>query len=152
MLTNGAAALVDGLACVEAGIAAYGEGSQGMVHMTAQALTHYVTNGTVVKDGTTYVTPNGNLVVPDAGYDGSGPDVNGAPNPASTSQWIYGTSMVSLRMGVVEILPGEFAEAVDRSDNTVTFWAQQIVAAEWDHCVHVAAEINLPPCLTGGWS
>lgn len=152
VLTNGAVSPLDALACVEAGLASYGQGRQGMVHVTAQMLPYLVNNYVVRLDGTTYVTPNGHLLVPDAGYDGSGPLLNGAPQPALTSQWMFGTSMLYLRMSDIEV-PGDYTTNLDRSTNTVTFYAQRMVGVEWgDECAHVAAEINIAPCLTGGAS
>lgn len=152
VLTSAPATPQLALACVDAGVSQGGKGRQGMVHMTPQMLTVLVTAYALHLEGTTWVTPNGHIVVPDAGYTGSGPTNGGVPNPATVSQWIYGTSMIFLRLGAIEILPNNFDQAVDRDTNLVTMYSQELVAYEWDECVHVAAETNLVPCLTGGIS
>lgn len=152
VLTNGAASEVSALACVDSAVLTASQGRQGMVHMTPQLLVHLKNMNVVQLEGTTWTTPNGNIIVPDAGYDGSGPVTGGVPTPAGDSQWIYGTGLIYLRMADIEILPGDFAQAVDRSTNLVTFYAQQLVAYEWDECVHFAAEVDVPLCLVGGVS
>ncbi len=146
---------VDALACVEQGIGTAGRGRQGMVHVTQQVLTHLASAQAVVLSGSTWVTPNGNLVVADAGYDGSGP--NGEAATADT-QWMYGTGIVGVRLGAVDVTPTSIDEAralagsVDRSLNDLIVYAQRPATFQWDECVHVAAEVNIGTCLTGGAS
>lgn len=145
---------VDALALIEQGLATCNRGRQGMVHMTPTMLTNLVSTSVVRIDGTTYVTPNGHIVVPDAGYDGSGP--NG--EPAGASQWAYGTSMIGVLLGPVELLPSTLDEArslsaaLDRGVNTLTVFAERLAAWQWDHCCHVAAQVDLPIPLIGGAS
>jgi len=155
VLTNGAIDVLDALACVEQGIATYGRGARGMVHMTPQVLVHLRGAQAIDLSGTTWVTPNGNIVVADAGYSGAGPLSGGSPVPAGATQWIYGTSMIALRMSAVETLPAsedDPVSGVTRATNDLTVYAQQLVAYEWDECVHVAAEVDVPTCLIGGAS
>lgn len=137
---------VSALGMVEYGLGRHGKGRRGMVHVTTQMLTHMVTNGSVYRDGSVWLTAMGNIVVADAGYDGSGP----GGVPAGASQWIYGTSMITVRLSPVEVLPGEFAQAMNHSLNDVTYVAQRLAAYVWDDCVHVAAEVSIPaPKLDG---
>lgn len=145
---------IDALALIEQGLAQCNRGRQGMVHITPQMLTYLVTNDSVRLDGTTYITPNGHIVVPDAGYPGTGP--NG--EPASSTQWAYGTSMIAVLVGPVELIPGtledarSMAQALDRSVNTAVVYAQRLAAWLWDECCHVAAQVDLPMPLVGGAS
>lgn len=155
-LTNGGVDPIEGLALLEAGLAACNKGRQGMVHVTPQLLTHLVAAYAVRLDGTTYVTPNGHLVAPDAGYDGSGPGVS--PTPAGATQWAYGTSMISVRLSPVATTPDNLSDArqqavaLDRAVNTIVVWAYRAAAWVWDECCHVAAEFDLPAALVGGAS
>lgn len=153
-VTSGAADPVDALACLEAGMAEQGFGRQGMIHMPPQLMAHYVSASAVVRDGATLVSPMGHVVVPDAGYTGSGP----GGSAAGASQWMYGTDVVALRLAEVTTIPTslsdarDLAAAMNRSVNDIVVWAVQLVAYQWDRCVHVAAEVNLGICSLGGGS
>lgn len=153
-VTAGAADPVDALACLEAGMAEQGFGRQGMIHMPPQLMAHYVAASAVVRDGATFVSPMGHVVVPDAGYTGSGP----GGSAAGASQWMYGTDVIALRLAEVMTVPTslsdarDLASAMDRTVNDITVWAVQVVAYQWDRCVHVAAEVDLPVCAVGGGS
>lgn len=153
-LTNGPASTVDAFACLEAGLAACGQGRRGMIHVTPQYLVHLVTNSTVRIDGGVFVSPLGNIVVADAGYDGSGP----GGTPAGASQWAYATGMLQVLLSEPEVIPGDlttaqdWARATDRSVNTVTVWAHKLAMVLWDECCSLAVEVNLAACLTGGAS
>lgn len=156
VVTSAAADPIDALACLESGLASATKGRQGMVHVTPQLLTHLVGAYVVTLVGNTYMSPNGHIVVPDAGYDGSGPGAT--PVPAGATQWAYATSMLALRLGPVDVIPGSLAEAknfaaaVDRAVNKVRVWATQLVAYEWDECALMQAEVDLPVCSIGGVS
>lgn len=147
-VTNGPTSEVEALACLEYGYGVAARGAQGMVHMTTQALVHLATNGTVRRDGGLWVTPMGNIVVADAGYDGSGP----GGVAAGASQWMYATEIVQVRLGTVEIVPGDIAQALDRSVNRLRYLAQRLVAVQASFCAHLAAEVDLSVCLVGGVS
>lgn len=143
---------VDALACAEQALARCGQGRRGMVHVTPQALVHLVTNNTVRREGTQFLTPLGNVVVADAGYDGSGP----ANEPPSTTQWLYATGMISVVIEAqAELNPPDLAsaqtlaQALDRSDNTITVYAQRLAMYLWDRCCHIGVEFALPVCAVG---
>lgn len=156
VVTSGAAEPIDALACLEAGLASALKGRQGMIHITPQLLTQLKGAYVVELVGNTYMSPNGHIVVPDAGYDGSGPGVT--PVPAGNSQWAYATSLISLRLGPVDVIPNTLAEARDyaaaisRPTNKIRIWATQLVAYEWDECALLQAEVFLPICAVGGVS
>lgn len=153
-VTTTAEDAVTGLACLEGAGLELGKGRRGMVHVTTQLLTHLMAAQAVRLNGNVWVTAMGNLVMADAGYEGTGP--NG--EPADTSQWGYFTSWIRFRRGPVEVVPGDvsdarrMAEALDRGVNTVTVYAERLVTWEWDECVHVAAEFDVPACAVGGVS
>lgn len=154
--SGGPADPIDALACLEQALAQATFGRQGMVHLTPQLLTHLVGAQVVSLVGNTYMSPNGHIVVPDAGYDGSGPGAT--PQAAGATQWAYATSMIGLRLGPVDVIPGSLdqarnmAAAVDRATNKVRVWATQLVAYQWDECALLQAEVDLPVCAIGGVS
>lgn len=155
-VTNGPVSLTAALGCVEQGLAELLKGQQGMVHMTPQLLTHLVGGQVAVRSGNVWTTAMGHVIVADAGYTGSGPDSVG---PTTTSQWIYGTPMLQVRLGPVELIPGDLAdaralaEALDRSVNSIVVLAGRLAGVQWaSECAHVAAEVNVGTCLVGGAS
>jgi hypothetical protein len=143
-VTNGPAAVVPALAAVEQAVATLGHGAPGLIHCTVQTLTHLSAAFAIYKTGNVWVTASGNVVIADAGYNGSGPD----GTPAGSSQWMYGTSLMSVRLGPPDI--GEPFVVWDTNDEFVI--AQRPVAVQWDHCVHVAAQVDIPVGLIGGVS
>lgn len=147
VLTTGAATPLAAFACLEQGIAEAQRGGRGMIHCTPQMLTYWQSLYLIRPSGTLNVSALGTVVVADAGYDGSGP--NGEA-PTDGHQWAYGTGMVQVRLGPVQIVPGSEAEAVDRSDNTITVWVNRLASANWDRRAHVAAEVNVPLCGING--
>ncbi len=147
-LTDGPTAEVAALGCIEYGLGVALRGARGMVHTSTQVLTHLAAEGAIHRDANLWLTPTGNLVVADAGYDGSGP--NG--ELAGASQWIYGTEMIALRLGPVEVVPADIGQALDRSVDRLRYLAQRVVAYMWPACCHLAAEVDVGVCLTGGLS
>lgn len=147
-ITSAASDVVDALACLDQALATALRGRRGMVHMTVQAFTQLAARQALVRDGAMWTTPIGSVVIADAGYTGSGPgDIE-----AAGSQWLYGTSMLSLRLGPVETQGGPNAVGVDVSNNRVQVWAFRPVAFVWDECAHVAAQLDLDTCAIAGAS
>ena len=121
------------------GLADCSHGSVGMIHVTPQLLVALAAAYAVYRDGNIWLTPMGHVVVADAGYDGSGP----GHVPAGATQWAYATSMISVRLGTVDI-PAGFNDSVNKATNTVVVYAQQAVGFQWDECCALAAEVTLP--------
>jgi hypothetical protein len=152
-LTSSGVTPVAALGCITQGLAEGLKGQQGMVHVTPQMLQHLAADSIITKQGNLWVTAMGHIVVADAGYDGSGPD--GAA--AGATQWIYGTPMIRVRLGTVEVIPGDLADAknlamaLDYPVNTIAVYAGRLAGYQWDNeCTHLAAEVSLPICLVGG--
>lgn len=106
-----AVGLQDGLGLLEQAIAAADAGV-GVIHLTPFMFNALATRGGIPfrYDGGTnprmsahIYTPNGNLVVPGYGYDGSAPaDQTPIDNPQwQTTQWAYVTDMLWLLRGVI---------------------------------------------------
>ncbi len=147
------------LEALELALADCSGGARGMIHCTRELVTQWTTDGHQLRrDGTTILTINDTIVVPDAGYPGTGP--HGQPR-VNGSQWCYATSMVTVRRGQIVIVPGTYEEAVeasrfagfrqtmDRGQNTIEFRAERLAAATWDHCCHFALEVSLPMVFVG---
>lgn len=66
----------------------------------------------------------GFCVVSDAGYPGTGPT-------GQAGSWMYATEIVNVRLGEVELIPGQFRDSVDPASNTITYRAQRVGAADF---------------------
>lgn len=148
-LTNGPVNDVDGLACLEAGLAAAGVGRK-MIHCTPSTLTHWMNAYLITQQpgSMIWTTAHDTIVVSDDGYDGSSPDAVAARNG---SVWAYGTDIVDVRLDTIEVM-GTFDQQVDRLHNLVELRAQRLAAATWDGCAHVAVELNENICADPGGS
>lgn len=152
----GAVTPTSALACLEQYLGDCSGGARGMIHAPRQVVTYWSENGLVRRENGLILTVHDTIVVPDAGYDGSGPqgEADGDPTPASTGHvWAYATSIVTVRLGPIEILPTSEADlwqVTDRTTNLAILWANRLAAVSWDTCCHAAAEMNLPLCGIGG--
>jgi hypothetical protein len=152
---SGAVSATVGLACLEQYLADCSGGEPGMIHAPRQVVTHWKALGLVTFENGLVRTVLQTIVVPDAGYDGSGPQqaVNGAPTPAvDGSIWAYATSPVEVRLGPVDAQPAPDSvwEVVDRDTNDFTVFAQRLAMVTFDNCCHAAVEMDLPLCGIGG--
>lgn len=147
VVTSAAATPTAALACLEQGLSQCACGQRGMIHATPQVVTYWAALNLVRREGQWLLTSLDTIVVPDAGYDGSG---QYGQSQATGSSWAYATGMVDVRLGPVEVFAREPAEQVDRTKNTRLAIAQRLAAVTWDGCCHLAAEMDLNPCGIGG--
>jgi hypothetical protein len=115
-------------------------GRNGMIHVPAPLMHFFKQADLITLNGNIWQTASGNIVVPGTGYDGSD---SGGDVPAD-SLWIYGTSMVELRLGEIVVLPGDIRSAVNRATNQIVVRAERLALAYWDLCAHV----GVPVCTT----
>jgi hypothetical protein len=122
---------------------------QGMIHMTPYTLARLVERGAVLEVNGRLLSPNGNLLVADAGYTGGGP----RPTPAQAlpaapdmdaavppDQWIYGTPMVHVLLG-----DPENQSDINRAVNTENTNRERAGAAFWGGCCQYAAQLTFVP-------
>lgn len=160
VLSDGPTSIVDAISCLEAGLGFYLCGGQGMIHVPHEIVTWMASQNLVDRVPATDLYPGrkgwilltklGTIVVPGTGYDGSGPD--GQP-AAEGSVWIYGTSIVQVRMTETVTLPrteAELFEAINRENNDIDVIAEKLAAVTWDGCTHLAVELDLSLCDVGG--
>lgn len=160
-VTTGAVNPEVALALIVGALGECGMGRQGMIHVTPQVLVELNNAQAIYRDGANWYTPMGHLVVADDGYTGDGPGADGG-TPASSSQWIYGTSMMRLRLSPVQVVPElpdddttnprGWPAAVDPHTNDVLVIAQRLAAVNWDHCCHLAAQVDVAVPLIAGAS
>lgn len=145
-VTDAALPPVYALAALEVALASCTNGRRSLVHMAPDLLVLLVASQALRLAGTIWTTPMGNLVVADAGYDGSGP---GGKDYAGSS-WMYGTGQVDVYLSDVELNPGDPAQAqvlangaMNVRTNDVQVFAQRLAMVQWDPCCHVAAEADV---------
>lgn len=146
-LTGSPQAPATALDMLEQALADCSNGQRGVIHCTRQmgsflsglGNTLRVANGIIL----TYI---GTVIIPDAGYDGSGPSGQPAVNG---SQWAYATLMPTVRRSPIEVIPDTFEEAIIRGTNDLEFRAQRMAVATFPPCCLAAVEVNLPLPLGG---
>lgn len=135
------------LACVENAALECGMNRRVMIHMRPQVLNAVAQQGAVRREGALWLTPNDSIIVADAGYTGSAP---GTPTTIpTTSQYIYATSYITVRLSPVDVAGGLNASGIVRTTNDVVAWAFQHAMYQWDHCCHFAAQVDLAVCGAG---
>lgn len=149
VLTSGPATPIDALGCLEQGLGRCGQGRRGLIHMTPQVLVHLAVLGAVRLEGGYWLTPMGNIVVADAGYDGTGPNNYGAD---LTTQWMYSTSMMRILLSPPVVFAPFGAQSIDRGKNTAIVYAQRLALVQWDECCHLAAQVDIGVCKFEGVS
>lgn len=112
-----------------------------MIHAQPRLVALWARNGLLVRSasGRRLETLLGTIVVPGAGYDGSG---SGLAAGTIETSWAYGTGLVRVLRSEVTVTPSNDAEATDRSINDVTYRAERTVAAIFDGCCKVGVQAD----------
>lgn len=95
-------------------------GSDGMIHMPRSTA---IRTPEAWKNDET-LDKYGFVIVSGAGYPGTGPDGTG-------TGWVYGTAIVNVRLGPIELVPEEIGQATRTSDNKIMYYAQRFAAADF---------------------
>jgi len=142
--SGGAVSPAEGLALLEDAIAATNKA--GVIHIMPGMLAFLTTSGgggVFQQAGGKLYTINGTLVIPDAGYEGRGPSGNA---PAVSQGYAYATGPVETLRSDPIIIPDTISEALDRSNNTVTYRAERYYIPFWDTTLQ--AGVLMDRCLT----
>lgn len=141
---SGPVALTHGLACLEEYLAQNNGGQQGMIHATAQTVTHWQTLDLLRRDNDKIVTVKDTVVVISPGYSGNSID----GTIGTDNIWAYATDMVRVFLGSIQTFTNE--EEVDRDRNNIVVTAWRPGLAEWERCRHGGARLSLTRCGVGG--
>lgn len=136
-----ATSIVNGLALLEQAIA--DTNRAGVIHITAGlalAITALGGGGILIPQGGKLYTINGTLVIPGYGYDGSAPDGEG--DPTGTEQWAFATGPVEILRSEPFVMPPDVSQAVDRSQNSITYRAERYYLPYWDTALQAAVLID----------
>lgn len=114
-------------------------GGRPFIHVP-RIVTPYLSERMIVKaSGNRLVTDNGSVVVPGAGYTGTGPDGSAATNG---NVWIYATGKVKAWSSPIDFTENSVAESIYRPTNTSVIIAKQWWMLGWD-CCHFALQMSL---------
>lgn len=151
ILNDGATStpLVYALGMLQDAISDCNTGSPGVIHAKRSLLnlwkSAHLVRSQKDPDGTMrFFDVFDNEFISDSGYDGSGPD--GTIDETGDTQWAYATGVVGVAAGEITINPEKESQALDRATNSLSYTAQQVVAAAWDSCCHFG--INVSVCST----
>ena len=116
-------------------------GKAGVIHATPGTVTAWAAESLLLVEGGALRTYVGTPVVSGAGYRGARP-VNEAA-PSATAEWAFATGPVLYGRGnVVRANPPTLAEALDRSDNTITYRAERDLLVAWDMQLQAAVLVD----------
>lgn len=143
----------EALALLEYAASRCSGGRRVMLHMTTHVLDWMLGKGSTAirADGNQLVTALGNLVVPDAGYPGTGPDATGGSGGSDVgNHWLYASSIIQVRLDAIEVRPPTMTDAqdlavmVDRPHNNALVIAQRLASYQLDPCCRFAVQTDLP--------
>lgn len=127
-----------GLSYLENAIAATGR--QGLIHVTPAAA-DALSVAAVSDLAEPIYTVAGTPVSIGAGYVGTDP-VSGA-SPGATTDWIFATGPVQVRIEPnIELVPDELTAALDTSNNDVVYRAEKAVVVSWDTALQAGVLVD----------
>ncbi len=113
-------------------------GQQVYLHVPIAVLPQL--DGYLTRRGQVLYTLADNVVVADAGYPGTGPE----GETAGATVWAYATAPVQVLISPLSAIAID-RDTVTARTNTRTAWAERLIAATFDPCLHFATEIELEP-------
>lgn len=116
-----------------------GTARQGIIHATP---------GTIVGwgefllrvEGSYLYTIEGTPIVRGTGYLGATPDGESAADDGQA--WAFATGPVQIRRGEIYVNPDAIKEAMNRSSNVVTFYAERSYLVDWDTTLQAAILVD----------
>ena len=128
------------------GPSSLGMGGQGMIHCIPRAVpeTFWAVSTTGL-----LTDLNGNIIVPDDGYPGTGPNGNANKTPPAGQTWLYATDLVMVREEAeAQVFADTFSEMTDigqgSTPNTIYYRARKMAAAYFDGYRQFACRATLP--------
>lgn len=142
---SGAEPLVTAIALIEQTFYDTSPGVRPMIHMRPFVLETLLALGSVGlrREGNVWYTAMDSVIAVDRGYPGTGPsgeavDVN--------TEWIYATPVLAVRRSAIVTIPNTLKDAVLRTENQVTVFAERAVQATWDNnCPTISLKVDRTP-------
>lgn len=134
-IVSAGVSVLDGFGRLEQAAMEASLGQPVMIHVPIRLLPRLA--DTCRHVGQTLITHAGNTLVADAGYPGTGP----AGQAVDDTLWIYATAPVVVLMSSIAWI--DDSSSVDHAINDRVVTGQRLIAAPFDPCVHLAAEITI---------
>lgn len=149
----------DALACLDEGIARWGRGL-GMIHAPAYVVAQWVASRAIVVENFDLETtprdskrvifsPNGNPIIAGSGYLGVSPDGTVVPDltvAGHAAMWCYATDLIVVHrdadVSYIPDSPSEVGQALDRTNNAITWRAWRAYAFAWNRLLHASVKVN----------
>lgn len=116
-------------------------GRLAFIHAPYALGTHLLAAGAIEREGRTWRTAGGNVVVISSGYDGRAPGAD--PVGAGDSLYLYATGEVYAATGQRDAF-----ESVERGQNTLQAIAEDAAIAVFDPCFNVAVDSGVDFCAS----
>lgn len=130
--SGGSLAIDDAFAVLEGAMGDRFKGRRCMIHLSPQLMTYAKEFRLIEQAGQKWVTALGTIVVADAGYTSEPTGDGGA-----LQLWAYGTSLVTVRLSSIMLVPGSLeearAQATDRATNTTTIVTERLALVQVDY-------------------
>lgn len=116
---------------------------QGLIHATPDTIIAWTFPGpSIDREGNHLETRNGTNVVSGDGYINALPDTH-AGAITSRQAWAFATGPVEIRREArIRILPDMLSQALDRSENIVTYLAERDALVTWDTALQVGVLVD----------
>lgn len=129
---DGALPPVAAIATLESAMVGCIPGGIGVIHVNHGFLPYLATNYLLVERDNKFYTPSGQLIIAGAGYPGSGPENVAAP---AGETWIFATGPVTVYHSDVFFTSEFLEQAMDRTLNNLTYFAEQTYSVIWECCI-----------------
>lgn len=113
-------------------------GQRGIVHADPATITAWG-EFYIQADSQSLVTIDGNPIVRGGGYIDAIPAGEAGGDGIS---WAFATNMVDIRRSNIFVVPGSIAEALDRGDNTISYYVERMYAVDWDAVLQAAVKVD----------
>lgn len=138
LTNNGPVSPVEAFSAMEDALALCTCGAVHVIHVPVRLVAYLSDACLIHREGERLYTDAGSLVVADRGYTGSAP---GNQAPPSGTLWIYGTSVLSARLGKIVHPQARLEDAIDHENNRIEVRATRRAAISW-LCCHFAAHVG----------
>lgn len=117
-------------------------GRKGMIHATQGVVSSWFATFPMAETMSSLYTPVGTVVSAGGGYYGATPFGESAAGPGQS--WAFATGPV--RVWLADEATLDIKDALDRSDNFVTFRAEKYALVEWDTSLQAAVLVDWGAC------
>lgn len=114
-------------------------GQMGIVHADPATITAWG-EFYIQASSQSLITIDGNPIVRGSGYVGAG--VVGRTGLADGQSWAFATGLIDIRRTAAFVVPGDISEALDRGDNTISYYVERTYAVDWDTVLQAAVLVD----------